>query len=71
VLKLGVDKLVRLAAAGGGFEVDAGRMHLMDIVKIVAASKPNARIVVKNAEGLHIDDLVRISAASEGSAFFE
>lgn len=71
MLKLGVDKLVRLAAAGGGFEVDAARMRLIDIVKIVAASKPNARIVVKNVGGLHIDDLVRISAASEGSAFFE
>lgn len=63
--------LVRIAAAGGGFRVDASR-GTSDLVRIAAAASAHgARVVVYGAENMPTDDLVRIAAAGKGAVVFE
>jgi DNA replication protein len=64
------DDLVRIAAAGGGFELNAGSRHTDDLVRIAAAAAGRGRITLRGLSTRHTDDIVRISAAGKGSAFF-
>ena len=68
---LTTDHLVRIASAGAGFRISAGR-GINDLVKIAAAaSSHQARIVVYGTDGMTIDDLVRVGEAGKGAVFFE
>lgn len=61
------DDLVRLAAAGGGFRLDAGMRSTDELVRIAAAAgNSGAQIVLAGMAPRPIDDLVRIGAAGKG-----
>ena len=67
-----VEGLVHLAAAGGGFAVDANNCMLEDLIRIAAAgSGKQARLVVRQLQHLNLEDLVRVAAAGKGCVFFE
>jgi DNA replication protein len=66
------DDLVRIAAAGGGFRLQAGARTTDDLVRIASAgSRHNARLIFVGLGARTTDDIVRISAAGKGSVFFE
>jgi hypothetical protein len=72
MLGLSVDDFVRLALVGGGFEIDAQRVQVDDLVRIaLAASSKGARLRIKNSQHIPINDLIRIALAGKGSTFFE
>jgi hypothetical protein len=67
-----VEEVVRIAAAGGGFRVDASLKQTNDLVRIAsAAATKGARIVFAGLENRQTEELVRIAAAGEGCVFFE
>lgn len=67
-----IDDLVRIAAAGGGFTIDAKGKAINDLVRIAAAAKNGgATITFRNTTGFALNDLVRIAAASGGSALLD
>ncbi len=66
-----LEDLVRIAAAGGGFEMDATRHHTDNLVRIVAAAQQHkARIHIRNTAIVSTDNLVRIAAAGQGVVTF-
>ena len=67
-----IEEIIRIAAAGGGFRLDASAKHINDLVRIAAAaSKYGAQIILTGLQMRPIEDLIRISAAGQGSVFFE
>lgn len=65
------DDLVRIAAAGGGFRLDASGRPIDDLVRIAAAaSGKNATMILENTTNRATNDLVRIAAAGKGSVIF-
>ena len=67
-----VQDLVRIAAAGGGFELEAGSYAVSDLVRIAAAaSAKRPLLIVKDAGGLIVSDLVRVAAAGQGAVHFQ
>ncbi len=65
------EDLVRIAAAGGGFRLDASRRPIDDLVRIAAAaSGKNATMILENTTNQATNDLVRIAAAGKGSVIF-
>jgi hypothetical protein len=63
--------IVRLAAAGGGFEIDVATRSTEDLVRIAAATGTNrSRIVFRGLMVRRIDELVRIAAAGNGCVSF-
>lgn len=67
-----VDELVRIAAAGGGFRLDAAIKRTDDLVSIAsAASQRGARVTFAGLGIRSTDELVRISAAGQGCVFLE
>lgn len=63
--------IVRLAAAGGGFEIDVGTRSIEDLVRIAAAAGTNrSRVVFRGLTVRHLDELVRIAAAGKGCVSF-
>lgn len=67
-----VEEIVRIALAGGGFELDAAQFNIEEIVRIALAAGGNnqARISVANWAHFDTEELVRISLAGKGSVFF-
>jgi DNA replication protein len=66
-----IDDLVRIAAAGGGFTLDASMKHTNDLVRIAAAaSRTGTKITLRGLSLRPVDDLVRISAAGNGCVQF-
>jgi len=66
------DDLVRIAAAGGGFRLDASHRLTDDLVRIAAAARNGgARLFFSGMSARLTDDLVRIGAAGKGSVVFE
>lgn len=66
------DDLVRIALAGGGFELEAAARSTDDLVRIaLAGSNKGARIVFSGMSARTTDDLVRVSLAGKGSVFFK
>ncbi len=66
-----VNDLVRIAAAGGGFTIDASNYEVNDLVRIAAAAQNHkSRIHLTNAHILDTNDLVRIGAAGKGAVSF-
>ncbi|HHK4226088.1 TPA: hypothetical protein ACQTXI_004600 [Pseudomonas aeruginosa] len=65
--------LIRIAAAGGGFVMDASNRHTADLVRIAAAAAAAAkggRVTFTGMETRHTDDLIRIAAAGRGAVVF-
>lgn len=64
--------LIRVAAAGGGFRLDAAGRPTDDLVAIAAAaSEWGVPLVFAGMDGRSADDLVRIADAGEGNVVFE
>jgi hypothetical protein len=64
--------LIRIAAAGGGFTLDAGSRLTDDLIQIAAAASRNgARIIFYNLGARTTDDIVRIAAAGKGAVSFD
>ncbi|MBF5038534.1 hypothetical protein INP77_03400 [Methylophilus sp. 13] len=67
-----IDQIVRIAAAGGGMTIDAKGKTVDQVVRIAAAaSKHQAKLVIKNTQTYTVDQLVRVAAAGNGSVFFD
>jgi DNA replication protein len=67
-----IEDLVRIAAAGGGFKIDASLKSTDDLVRIAAAaSTKQAKIALTGLKTRTTEDLVRIGAAGKGCVFFE
>ena len=65
------EDLIRIAAAGGGFELKAGLRQTNDLIRIAAAaSNHKSRIVFKGCGLKPLDDLIRIAAAGKGAVTF-
>ena len=66
------DELVKIAAAGGGLVVEAGRRTTEELIKIATAARQSGAIVVfKNMAVRKTDALVKIAAAGKGRVIFE
>jgi len=67
-----VDDLVRIAYAGGGFELDARVKTTDDLVRIAAAaSGSGARLAFNGISKLRTtDEIVRIAFAGKGAVTF-
>jgi hypothetical protein len=66
------EDLVRIAAAGAGFKLDAAGRPTDDLVTIAAAASDwGVRIVFTGMDGCPTDDLIRIAEAGEGNVEFE
>lgn len=64
--------LVRIAAAGGGFRLDAAERPTDDLVEIAAAASDwGVRLVFAGMTDRSTDDLVTIADAGEGFVEFE
>ena len=65
------DDLIRIVAAGGGVELDAGAKMTDDLIRIAAASqRSGAKVVIKNAGSKMTNDLIRIASAGKGNVSF-
>ena len=66
------DDLIRIAAAGGGFRLQAGSCLTEDLIRIAAAAgHSGARLYFAGMSSRLTDDLIRIGAAGKGSVVFE
>jgi len=66
------DELVRIAAAGGGFRLDANLRPVDDLVRIASAARAGGATVIFFGLALrHVDDLVRISSSGRGFVLLE
>ncbi len=66
-----VDQLVRIAAAGAGFTIDAKSLNADQMVRVAAAaSAKSAQISIRDAAHLTTDQAVRIAAAGNGVVVF-
>jgi hypothetical protein len=63
--------LIRIAAAGGGFEINTNGRTTDDLVRIAAAAKGEAIIVIRKVSHMSVDDLVRIATTGKGSVVFD
>lgn len=67
-----VDELVRIAAAAGGFTLDAGVRTTDDLVRIAAAARSKGTRLRFNGLTMRTtDELVRIAAAGGGAVILE
>ena len=66
------DDLVRIAAAGGGFTLQAGLRATEDLVRIAAAaSARGSRVTFRSLRMRSTADLVAIAAAGKGAVSFD
>jgi hypothetical protein len=66
-----VDDLIKLAAAGGGFALNASGFSRDDLIRIAdAASVKQARVTFRGLR-LPVNDMITIAAAGKGAVFFE
>lgn len=66
------DDLIRIAAAGGGFRLDASARLTDDLTRIaVAAKKGDAQVIFSGLSARLADDLIRIGVAGKGHVVFE
>lgn len=64
--------LVRIAAAGGGFRLNAGPRTTADLVRIAAAaSSTGASLTFAGLAARTTADLIRIGAAGKGAVVLE
>jgi DNA replication protein len=66
-----VDELIRIAAAGGGFALNAAMKQTDDLIRIAAAaSGKGSRITFHGLQLRPTDELIRIAAAGKGCVEF-
>jgi hypothetical protein len=66
------DELVRIAAAGGGFRLNASMKLTNDLILIAAAaSNKGVRMVFSGLKNRTTDELAQIAAAGKGCVFFD
>jgi DNA replication protein len=66
------DDLIRIAAAGGGFILEAGNRTTDDLIRIAAAASGKGSFLhLRGVGNRTTDELIRIGAASKGSVVFE
>ncbi len=66
------EDLVRIAAAGGGFRLDASTRTTDGLIRIAEAARSGgARVFLSGMATRILDDLIRIGAAGQGSVVFE
>ena len=67
-----IHDLVQIAAAGGGFRINARAKLTSDLVQIAAAASRNgAHIIFVGLKLRPQNELVQIAAAGKGCVFFE
>lgn len=65
-------ELVQIAAAGGGFSMNAGARPTLELVQIAAAaSGKGARIVFRGLGARPTLELIQIAAAGRGNVSFD
>jgi hypothetical protein len=67
---LETNDLIRIANAGGGFELSATGRDINDIIRIANAAGGKGRIDLTGASHLTVNDIIRIANAGKGSVFF-
>ena len=71
-MKLSIDQIVRIAAAGGGLTIDASDNSVDQVVRIAAAASTHqASLVIRHTQNYSVDQLVRIPAAGKGCLVFD
>ncbi|UCD86972.1 MAG: hypothetical protein JSV01_04170 [Desulfobacterales bacterium] len=66
------DELAKIAAAGGGLVVEAGRRTTDELIRIAAGAKHSgATVVFRNMAVRKTDALIKIAAAGKGKVIFE
>lgn len=71
-MTLTIDQIVRIAAAGGGMNIDAKGKTVEQVVNIAAAASTNqSKLVIRNSQTYTVDQLIRIAAAGKGCVFFD
>lgn len=66
-----INDLIRLANAGGGWEMEAGLKATNDLVRLANAAAGKGRLVLSGMAMRPNDDLIRIANAGKGSVFFK
>lgn len=65
-------ELIQMAAAGGGFRLDAALRPTQDLIQLAsAAAGSGAKIVLAGLNLRPTHELIQISAAGKGAVFFE
>lgn len=65
-------ELIQIAAAGGGFSLDAGQHPTHELIQIAAAAAgTGAKITFIGLSKRPTQELVQISAAGKGAVIFE
>lgn len=71
-MTLTIDQIVRIAAAGGGMNINAQGKTVDQVVRIAAAaSSHQSKLVIRNTQAYTVDQLVRVAAAGKGCVFFD
>lgn len=70
VAHLDTNDLIRLANAGGGFEISARGRDVNDLIRIANAAGGKGRIEITDANAFGANDLIRIANAGQGSVLF-
>jgi hypothetical protein len=66
------DELIKIATAGGGLVLEAGRRPTDELARIAAAAKRSgASMIFRHVAARKTEDLVRIAAAGKGTVIFE
>lgn len=71
-MKLSIDQIVRISAAGGGLTIDASDKSVDQVVRIAAAASTHkASLVIRHTQNYSVDQLVRVAAAGKGCVVFD
>lgn len=66
-----VEDLIRIAAVGGGFRLDAMGRETGELVRIAAAAvRGHAQVTFAGMESRPVNDLIQIGAAGKGHVVF-
>jgi DNA replication protein len=66
------DELIKIAAAGGGFVLEAGKRTTDELASIAAAARRSgAAVIFRNVAIRKTDALVKIAGAGKGHVIFE
>lgn len=67
-----VSDLIRIAAAGGGLQLDCEKYMIYDLIRIVAAgSQKQSMILLENCKKLSAYDAIKIAEAGNGYVIFK
>jgi hypothetical protein len=66
-----LNDLIRIANAGGGWEMEAGLKSTNDLIRLANAAGGKGRLVLSGMAMRPTEDLIRIANAGQGSVFFK